>query len=686
MGAEVLQANRLGDCASPYLQQHAGNPVAWQPWDAAALAAARELDRPILLSIGYSACHWCHVMAHESFENADIARTINAHFVPVKVDREERPDLDQIYQLAHQLMNRRGGGWPLTAFLTPEQKPFFIATYFPPEPRHGMPAFGEVLEKVAEAYRSDGESVAHNGETVTAALQRLTPAGAEALDRQVVLRLRGDLEGDFDHTNGGWGSAPKFPHAGEVRFCLRRGALDGDAQAGAMGLQALRAMGQGGLYDHLGGGFYRYCVDADWTIPHFEKMLYDNAQLMAALADGYAYGGDEALREAAEETADWLEREMRHPAGGFFATLDADSEGVEGGYYLWGYDEAAGHLDATELAVAERVYGLSRAGNFEGANHLNRVRDVAEVAAELGLAEADAREALAAARARLFAARSQRDFVGRDDKVLTSWNGLMVAGLARAGRAFGEARHADLAAGAVDFVRERLWDGERLQAVFKDDTAYQPAYLEDYAHLLSGVTELLQTRWRDADLTFARALADSLLAHFEDSSDGGFFMTADDHETLIWRPKPGLDQSLPSGNGAAAGALLDLGHLLGEPRYLAAAEHALRLFMPEMKAHPGAHVALITALEEAIDPPELVTLRGGAAAAEWRATALAGFHPDRRVFTIPDDADLPDALAARANLAEVTAYLCRGTECSAPITERAAFEAALAEGEEPAAD
>jgi hypothetical protein len=415
-------------------------------------------------------------------------------------------------------------------------------------------------------------------------------------------------------------------------------------------------------------------------------MLYDNAQLLGALADGYAYAGDEAFRLAADETADWLEREMRHPEGGFYATLDADSEGVEGGYYIWRYDEVAGLLGGTELAVAERVFGLSRAGNFEGANHLKRVRGVAEVAAELGLAEPDAREALDSARARLFAARGQRPFVGRDDKVLTGWNGLLIAGLARAGQVFGDARFTDLAAGAVDCLRERVWDGQRLQAVFKDGAAYQPGYLEDYAYLLAGLTELLQARWRDADLTFARDLAETLLAHFEDHNDGGFFMTADDHETLIWRPKPGLDQSLPSGNGAAARALLDLGHLLGEPRYLTAAEHALRLFMPELKAHPGAYVALVTALEEATSPPTLVTLRGGEAAAAWRDAALAGFHPGRRLFTIPDDADLPAALAARDNRGEVTAYLCRGTECSAPITERAAFEAALAEGGNSPAD
>ncbi|MFP4560575.1 MAG: thioredoxin domain-containing protein [Thiohalorhabdus sp.] len=685
MAGDVLTENRLGACSSPYLQQHADNPVAWQPWDGAALRLARDLDRPILLSIGYSACHWCHVMAHESFEDPGLAERMNRLFVPIKVDREERPDLDQIYQLAHQLMNGRGGGWPLTAFLTPDQRPFFIATYFPPEPRYGMPGFGEVLEKVAEAYRDNGEAVARNGEAVVEGLDRIAPAGAEPLDGQVVDRLRGDLDGDYDARHGGWGGHPKFPHAGEVAFCLRREALDGDAPAGEMARHSLRAMVDSGLYDHLGGGFFRYCVDADWTIPHFEKMLYDNARLLGVLADAHARTGEPRYAEAIGGTVGWLEREMRHPEGAFYATLDADSEGVEGGYYLWDYEEVSGLLEEAELAVATRVYGLSRAGNFEGKNHLKRVREPEEAAAELGMDPTEARQLLANARERLFTARQDRTYPGRDEKVLTAWNGLLIGGLARAARATGEARYADLARAAVDFLRGRPWDGDRLLAVHKDGVSHQPGYLEDHAFLLTGLLELLQASWRDDDLAFARELADALLERFEDADEGGFFMTAHDHEALIHRPKPGLDQSLPSGNGAAAQGLLELGHLLGEPRYLGAAERALRLFMPEMKAHPGAYVALITALEDAVQPPTLVTIRGDGAAAEWQQAAQAGLHPRRRVYRIPDDAALPEGLAERTNRNEVTAYICRGTECSAPITERSAFEAALAEGPEPPA-
>ena len=674
----ALPGNRLGACASPYLQQHAANPVAWQPWDEQALDLARSLDRPILLSIGYAACHWCHVMAHESFADPAIAEVMNRLYVPIKVDREERPDLDQIYQLAHQLMNRRGGGWPLTAFLTPETKPFFIATYFPDRPKFGMPGFKDVLEKVAAFYHDDRTGADQNGEAVTAGLASLVPAGAETLDGQVVTRMRGELDGDYDRAHGGWGSAPKFPHAGDIAFCLRRARLDGDSGARRMALDSLRAMVDGGLYDHLGGGFFRYATDADWTIPHFEKMLYDNAQLLGVLADGYASSGDPALRDAGEATVAWLDREMRHPDGGFYATLDADSEGVEGGYYLWDNNELTRQLDESELAVVERVYGASPGGNFAGKNHLRRVRSDAEIARELSWEPAQVRARLDTARDKLFAARQQRPFVGRDDKVLTGWNGLLIGALARAARAFDAPRCTTLAQGAVDFIRGHLFDGERLLAVAKGGARYQPAYLDDHAFLLTGLLELLQNQWRDSDLTLATDVAEALLRHFEDRENGGFFLTGDDQERLIHRPKPGMDQSLPSGNGAAARGLLALGHLLGEPRYLTAAEHTLRLFMPEMKAHPGAHGALVIATEEALQPPTLVLLRGGADATAWQQCIQQGFQPDRRVYAIPDNATLPAGLAERTNRADVTAYLCHGTECAAPITDWAALEGALA--------
>ena len=682
MPPEALPGNRLKGCSSPYLQQHAHNPVAWQPWDEEALRLARDLDRPILLSIGYSACHWCHVMAHESFEDPAIAELVNRDFVPVKVDREERPDLDQIYQLAHQLMNRRGGGWPLTAFLSPDQKPFFLATYFPPEPRFGLPGFGEVLEKVADFYRESRDAAGRNGEAVIEGLGHLAPAGTGPLDRQVVDRLRGDLEGDYDPVHGGWGDAPKFPHAGEIRFCLRRGGRDGDEGARRMGLQSLRAITEGGLYDHLGGGFFRYCVDANWSIPHFEKMLYDNALLLEALADGAALTGGDRFRETAAETADWLEREMRHPEGGLFATLDADSEGMEGGYYIWRYDEVARLLEPDELAVAARVFGITPEGNFQGTSHLKRVESPATAAEALGMPPAETEARLASARSKLLSARGARAFPGRDEKILTAWNGLAVGGLARAAKVFAEPRYTRLAAEIAGFLRENLWDGERLAAVHKDGQSHQKAFLEDHAFLLNGLLEGLQADWSTPDLAFARGLADALLSQFEDPDQGGFFMTAHDHEPLIHRPKPGLDQSLPSGNGAAAWGLLELGHLLGEPRYLEAAERTLRLFLPEMRAHPGAHVALIEALDLALDPPALILLReekeGGAA--DWQRSLQEGLHPGRRVYRIPSEAgDLPPALARREARAEATAYLCQGSECSAPVTDPEALEKLLAE-------
>ncbi len=676
--AEALQENRLKGCSSPYLQQHADNPVAWQPWDETALAMARKLDRPILLSIGYSACHWCHVMERESFEDPEIGELINRLFVPIKVDREERPDLDQIYQLAHQLMNRRGGGWPLTAFLTPDQEPFFIATYFPREPKLGMPGLPQVLKQVAEFYRQHRESANQNGQAVIEGLQQIAPSSTEPLDAQPIQRLRHELEQTFDPAHGGWGDVPKFPPTAEIAFSLRRLALDGDHQSGDRALATLRAMVQGGLYDHIGGGFFRYCVDANWTIPHFEKMLYDNAQLLGVLAEGYVHSGDEAFRLAVAETMDWLDREMRHSEGAFFATLDADSEGVEGGYYIWSYEEIAGLLDAFEIQVVEAAYGVAQSGNFGGKNHLRQVRQPTEVANKLDRGNKEVQEALERARAKLFAARRKRTFVGRDEKILTAWNGLLVSGLARAAHIFGEPHYADRAQGITDFLRTRAWDGERLFAVFKNGTAHQPGFLEDYAFLLKGLMELLQVRWRDEDLALAQNLAESLLGRFQDPEEGGFFMTANDQEALIHRPKPGLDQSMPSGNGAAAQSLLDLGHLLGETAYLEAAERTLRLFMPEIKAHPMASVSLILALEETLSPPLMITLHGGADAQKWRELVAPGVQPNRKAFHIPDHAEPPDPLRARAKPDSVAAYICRGMACSAPVTERSELERLLA--------
>src|SRR5262245_3790781 len=514
--------NRLADETSPYLRQHAANPVDWYPWGSDAIAKARELDRPILLSIGYSACHWAHVMAHESFEDEATAAVMNRLFVNVKVDREERPDLDKVYQVAHQLLTQRGGGWPLTMFLAPEDlTPFFGGTYFPDRPRYGMPAFADLLERVAGFYRTERASVATQNAALRGVFGELLPPAAKAAEaptREPIDRARRQLAMSFDPRYGGFGPAPKFPHAASIEFLLRAwqasAAADGDALD--MAVLTLRRMSEGGLFDQLGGGFCRYSVDAFWMIPHFEKMLYDNGPLLALLAQAAVATGDATCREAALETAGWALREMRAPGGAFHAALDADSEGHEGRFYVWQRSEVERLLEPDEFRVLGRRFGFDREPNFEGAWHLHGFVPLGEIAREQGLDEANAKALLDAARAKLLAARDQRIRPGLDDKVLTAWNGLMIRGLAIAGRLLAAPALTGAAQQAIDFLRQHCWRDGRLFASWKDGVARHPAYLDDHAFLLDALLESMQSRFRIDDLRFAVLVADALLADFAD--------------------------------------------------------------------------------------------------------------------------------------------------------------------------
>ncbi|MFW6348934.1 MAG: thioredoxin domain-containing protein [Thiohalospira sp.] len=681
-------SNRLRHEPSPYLQQHADNPVDWYPWGEEALTRARQEDRPILLSIGYSACHWCHVMAHESFEDPATAEVMNREFVNIKVDREERPDLDRIYQLAFQVLNQRGGGWPLTVFLTPDQTPFFAGTYFPRQERHGLPAFTDLLERIAGIYRErQGDIHAQNAE-LRQVLESVRPQGdpAAALTAAPLDAARHQLEAEYDGRHGGFGDAPKFPHPTHIERLLRhyvhtRETGRADERAREMALGTLRAMADGGLFDQVGGGFFRYSVDAHWTIPHFEKMLYDNAALLGLYADAHALTGEPDFRRVAEATGEWVLTEMRAPAGGFYASLDADSPGGEGAFYTWTPAEVEAVLGEEERAVAAPVWGLESAANFEGRWHLRMTRPLADVARDLGIDEAEARQRLERARTALAEARDERPRPGRDDKVLTAWNGLMVRGLAVAGARLGRADFVDAAAGAVDFLRDHLLQEGRLAAVFAGGEARESGYLDDYAYLLEGILNLLAVRWRDADLTLARQLAEALLEHFRDTLDGGFFFTADDHEALITRPKTSMDESTPAGAGVAARSLLRLGHLVAEPRYLEAAEEAVKGAGQSIEELPHGHCSLLDALEEILYPPQLVILRGATPAmAPWHRRALADYAPRRQTAAIPEHAaDLPEALAARHARGPVTAWVCRGHECHAATDDFGTFEQALAD-------
>jgi uncharacterized protein YyaL (SSP411 family) len=660
--------NRLADSTSLYLQQHADNPVEWEPWDDAALQRAREEQRPILLSIGYSACHWCHVMAHESFEDPQTAQWMNALYVNIKVDREERPDLDRLYQLSHQLLTGRGGGWPLTLFLDPEDlTPFFAGTYFPPEPRHGLPGFADLLKKARTWFDTHREDAAAQAAQLTEAIARLQsgtpdqgPPGAEILDA-----LPDQLEQNYDDQQGGFGGAPKFPQAPLLGLVQALASRDSAPRPRIVGMlhDTLSRMALSGLRDHLDGGFFRYCVDGAWTIPHFEKMLYDNAMLLPLYAETSAQRDDPFLARIAAGIVDWLESSMLQENGGFSASIDADADGEEGGFHVWQRDEVERLLSAEQAARINRMFGLDQPPNFEGkAWHL--VRHDGDAAAEPCL------EALALLRA----AREKRVPPATDCKQLTSWNALCIDGLARAGQALGEEGWIDQASATLEFLRTHAWNDGGLHAVVAGGTARFPAYLDDYAGLLAACLSLLRARWRRADFDFALTLADALLERFMDHGNGGFFFTAEGAEAPIHRLRPWQDDALPSGNGVAARALTQLGHLAGDGRYLEAAGRTLAASRQEMERFPLAHAALMEALDEYLDPHALVIICGGNRGERepLRAAAQHVTKSGHRLhcYVLDEDGGKPPGQIGQARLVHgAQAFVCHGTRCLPPTND-----------------
>ncbi|HNP62538.1 MAG TPA: thioredoxin domain-containing protein [Woeseiaceae bacterium] len=672
--------NHLSTETSPYLLQHAENPVDWYPWGPEPFQLAKDNGKPVLLSIGYSACHWCHVMAHESFENERIAEVMNRLFVNIKVDREERPDVDKIYQLAHQLLTQRGGGWPLTMFLDGEtQKPFFGGTYFPDKPRHGMPAFDDLLEKVAAYYQERREEVRTQGDRLVGVFKQLEPTVSPDLadlHAAPLQKTRDTFAGSFDRQFGGFGSAPKFPHVTTIDRLLRHWRAsavgdDPDLDALYMATLTLTRMADGGIFDHVGGGFCRYTVDRYWQIPHFEKMLYDNGPLLAIYSQAALATGDPLFAYTANATADWMLADMLAPNGGFYSTRDADSEGEEGLYYLWTPDQVEVLLGQDYPVFAKR-FGLDRKANFEGKHHLTAHEPLDD----------DAHDLVERARKLLLAERAKRVAPARDEKQLTSWNALAIRGFAIAGRALDRPELVDAASNATDFIQKHLLAGGRLLASYKDGQARFPAYLDDHAFLLDAILELLQSRWNSDHLAFAVQLAELMLDHFEDQERGAFYFTANDHEQLIHRPKPLADEAVPSGNGIAAFALQRLGFLLGESRYLDAAERTIRAAWQAIEEYPHGHVSLITALEEYLHHPEIIVIRGDREEiARWRDSAARLYAPRRLVFAIgADDDALLGALADRKAVeGETIAYRCIGSHCDLPVTSWEALASELSE-------
>ncbi|MBA3877194.1 MAG: thioredoxin domain-containing protein [Anaerolinea sp.] len=693
---EHRHTNRLANETSPYLLQHAHNPVDWWPWGPDSLARAKLLDRPIFLSIGYAACHWCHVMERESFEDEATAAFLNARFVPIKVDREERPDLDQVYMGAIQAMTG-GGGWPMSVFLTPDGRPFYGGTYFPDEPRHGMPSFRQVLEGVDRAWREDRANVEGAGSRLVASLaeQARRPVSGDApspdlLDTAILLIERG-----FDAATGGWGSAPKFPQPMTIDLLLGRVAATGDPRPLAVARRALDAMAAGGIHDQLGGGFHRYATDAHWLVPHFEKMLYDNAQLARVYLHAWALTGDERYRDVARGTLDYVIRELMTDGGAFAASQDADTDGQEGGTFTWRAGEIRSVLgDPKIAALFASAYGVTEGGNWEGATILSRVRSAAELSELSGLPVAAVEPALAAARARLLEARSRRPQPARDDKAIAAWNGLAIAGLADAARLFELApsgRDADAAGryraaaerAASTMVEDLLRPDGRLGRSWKDGRATGDGVLEDHACLADGLLALYETTFEERWFIAARRLMDAVLERFADPA-GGFFDTADDHERLVTRPKDVQDNATPSGNAMAVHVLLRLGALTGDGRYRSAADRAIATVTPLTARYPTAFAKWLAAIDLALsDIAEvaIVAALDEPGARELLAVASGGFHPTRVVALAPDpvSSEVP-LLDGRAQLRDrPTAYVCRSFVCQVPVTEPEALEEQLRE-------
>jgi len=679
---DTAATNHLAGESSPYLLQHAHNPVDWYPWGPEALQKARDEDRPILLSIGYAACHWCHVMAHESFEDVGIAALMNRHFVNIKVDREERPDLDDVYMRAVQMMTGHGG-WPMTVFLTPDLEPFYGGTYFPPEPRHGMPSFPQLLDGMAHAYANRRGEI-----TATAAQLRehLQSRAAESTDTtapsaKTIYRAVMAQHDNFDPNYGGFGGAPKFPHTTGLMLHLRYAVSQDDPELLSEVMFTLRQMAGGGIRDHAGGGFHRYATDARWLIPHFEKMLYDNALLAVIYLEAYQHDGSTDLAEAASTTLDWVRREMQDSQGGYYATLDADSEGVEGKYYVWDQAEVE-ELLGEEAAFFMAAYDVSPNGNWEGATILNTPQPLAEIAAAHGVDEDDWRPRLDRCLETLRDARDSRVRPGLDDKILSDWNGLMIAAMARGYRVLGKAEYLESAIAAASFVLEDMLVDGRLLHSHRDGKAGQPAYLDGYANMLWACVELFESTFDLRWLQHARGLADGMIELFWDEDDGGFHFTGHDQESLIARPKSGHDGATPSGNAIAATWLGRLARWTGEAGYDRKSRDTIAAFAAGMRRAPTGFGQMLLALEADLrDKRELAVVGDPSSPATKQAlhTLWRNYLPNTLIAVLdPQRADLDEfvrqvpLLAGKAEAAGSETpmfFSCSNYACAAPTSD-----------------
>jgi uncharacterized protein YyaL (SSP411 family) len=667
-------ANHLQNETSPYLRQHVDNPVDWYPWGEEAMRIAKEKDKPILLSIGYAACHWCHVMAHESFEDEETAAQMNASFVNVKVDREERPDIDSIYMQAVNAMTGRGG-WPMTVFLTPDGKPFYAGTYFPKEPRYGMPSFKQILAGVTQAWNSDRQSVVSSANDVADQLRTLGGVGLHGggLDADTLRGAVRTLSQRFDGTWGGFGDAPKFPQPMVLEFLLREHLRTRSSSALEMAELTLQKMARGGMYDQLGGGFARYSVDHRWLVPHFEKMLYDNAQLARVYLHAWQVTGNPFYRRITEETLDYLLREMRHEQGGFYSSQDADSEGIEGKFYVWSVSEIRDAL-GEDADLFMRIYGVSDRGNWEGRNILHLHLDPDGLAAHLQLDPADIAGRVNAARRRLYELRSKRIWPGLDDKVLTSWNGLVLGALAEGGQSLGRPDYLDAAVTNAGFLHRTMRsDSGRLARAWRaGSSAKHNACLEDYACLADGLLALYEATFDQRWVEWATELADLMLAHFHDEKNGGFFDTSDDHEELIHRPKDLQDNAMPSGNSMAASVLLRLALLTGHGDYWQLADQSTATMTGLMSQYPSGFGHWLNAASFILGEPREIALVGSTdELGPLLEVVRRGYRPFQVVAagTEAEGASVPLLRDRPRAGGRATAYVCRKFVCQAPVND-----------------
>jgi uncharacterized protein YyaL (SSP411 family) len=673
---EHRHTNRLIHETSPYLRQHAHNPVDWYGWGDDAFEKAKAEDKPILLSIGYSACHWCHVMERESFENEEIARLMNELFVNIKVDREERPDLDEIYMSAVQMLTGRGG-WPMTVFLTPDRKPFYGGTYFPPEDRGGMPGFPRVLMGVNQAYRERPADVEKSVAQILGALQRMAESAEteKTFSKTIIAEGAAKVAQAYDADNGGLGQAPKFPNAGVYELFLRHHHHSKSSRYLEMVTHTLTKMACGGIYDHLGGGFHRYSVDAKWLVPHFEKMLYDNGQLVRIYAHAFKTTQEPLFKAVVDETLTYLLREMLQPEGGFYSTQDADSEGVEGKFFVWTEAEVMQILGGDDGAIFCRVYDVSESGNFEAKNIVHPILTLEQASKYFRRSLDDVERVIANAKRKLFIEREKRIKPFRDEKVITAWNGLMLSGLAEAIKISPQPAYLDAARRTIDFIFTKLFRDGFLLHTYKDGQAKLLGYLDDYAFTAVGLIDIYEALFDRSALARAIELAEIMLREFWDEQDGGFFSIGNAHEKLISRAKPIFDASIPSGNAMAAQLLLRLFHITGEERYFHCAEKVLRSYYDAMESQPFGFAHLLCALDFYLEKPKEVVVvgeRGDARVEELLTKIHSVYQPNMTLqLARPNESleKLSPLLQGKSQVgANPTVYVCHNSTCSAPVT------------------